>query len=248
MSAHTTGPLPTLTVPPTGTYGGPSFPRPKALLPHHRSVDITAFPPHSLLMADTPEAANGAPKLRASPPNRPLGTVRHSDKRTADPAIVLPRAVAAALGARTFSGPDNPLTIVEKLSLSRAIRMDVDEFRAQFREKLWTAADSMIDLIHRDRELLKPGERPFALSVLVDKANAIEGRNSAANASVNIQVNNFGPNALSKQDIISQLSGFTPGEQTTQKAVEPIYPQAAEKAVAISATLPATPLAQPPAT
>ncbi len=125
----------------------------------------------------------------------------------ADGKELIPPAVMAALGARTFAQASKPLSDDQKDLLSRALRMDVDEFRAQFAAQLRATGAGLIDLLQARMNELKPGEIPFALSVMVDKAAALDGRASLQNASVNIQVNNYGVTA--KDSLLGDLDGLT---------------------------------------
>ena len=84
--------------------------------------------------------------------------------------------------------------------------MDVDEFRSQFSAQLRSTGALLLDQLQARANELKPGEIPFALSVMVDKAQAMDGRNALQNASVNIQVNNYG--TAPKQHLLSELDGL----------------------------------------
>lgn len=110
----------------------------------------------------------------------------------ADGKPMIPETIMAALGARTFAQASKPLSDDQKDLLGRALRMPVDDFRAEFSAQLRSTAAGLLDQLQARMNELKPGEIPFALSVMVDKANAMDGRTMLQNASVNLQINNYG--------------------------------------------------------
>lgn len=120
---------------------------------------------------------------------------------------LLPDLVQSALGARTFAQASKPLSDDQKDLLGRALRMDVDEFRAQFAAQLRSTAALLADQLQARANELKPGEIPFALSVMVDKASVLDGRAALQNASVNIQVNNYG--SAPKEALLADLDGLS---------------------------------------
>jgi hypothetical protein len=126
-------------------------------------------------------------------------------KKTVDGAKLIPDIVQAALGTKTFTQASRPISQQERDSLSRAIRMDVDQWRLQFTAKLRETGSALLDDLLRRKDQLKAGELAYSLAVCVDKASILDGRSQLNASSVNIQVNNFG-NA-SKSSLLDQLSG-----------------------------------------
>lgn len=151
-----------------------------------------------------PNAAKSPPKGLprkvgyGSPPPKPL--------KTAEPSELIPACVSAALGARTFAQASKPLSDDQKDLLGRALKMDVDLFRQEFSAQLRSTAAGLLDQLQARMNELKPGEIPFALSVMVDKASTLDGRSALQNASVNIQVNNYG--SAPKDSLLTELDGL----------------------------------------
>lgn len=127
--------------------------------------------------------------------------------KTVDGMSLLPDMVQAALGARTFAQASKPLSDDQKDLLGRALRMDVDQFRQEFAAQLRSTGALLLDQLQARANELKPGEIPFALSVMVDKAASLDGRAALQNASINIQVNNYG--AAPKESLLADLDGLT---------------------------------------
>ncbi len=137
-------------------------------------------------------------------------------QKQVDGKQLITEVIGAALGAQSFTGATRALGEDEKQSLSRAIRMDVDEWRAEFASKLRETGSALLADLHARKNELKAGEIAYSLAVCVDKAAVLEGRSQLNASSVNIQVNNFGP--TSKDALLSQLFG---GQQQGLKLVEP---------------------------
>ena len=140
-------------------------------------------------------------------------------KKTVDGAKLLPDVLQAALGAKTFTQASRPLSQQERDSLSRAIKMDVDEWRAQFSAQLRATGSALLEDLHRRKDELKAGELAYSLAVCVDKASILDGRNQLSASSVNIQVNNFGP--ATKDSLLNQLSGHI--KQAEAAVVESLH-------------------------
>ncbi len=133
---------------------------------------------------------------------------------------LLPNVVQAALGAQTFKQACKPISQEEKDSLSRAIRMDVDEWRMHFGAQLRQAGDEALTQLRAKMGEIKPESLAYTLAVLVDKASAMEGRNQLQNATVNVQVNNYGTAGPTKADILSGLSSVGPSNESRPEAIE----------------------------
>lgn len=141
----------------------------------------------------------------AKPKGRPKRT--QSSKRTIDGKALIPEVVAAAIGAKSFTKATRELTPDEAASLSRTLRMPIEEFRAELGQQLRETTAELLAITRRDLELIKPDSRAYTLAVLIDKAQALEGRNQVNNASVNIQVNNYG--SATKDSLLASLQGRT---------------------------------------
>ncbi len=128
-------------------------------------------------------------------------------QKQVDGKTIINDVVHAVMGGKALQKATAPLGQDAKESLSRAIKMDVDEWRAEFANKLRSAAEDLLELTVSELREIDPNNRAYALSVFCDKLVALDGRSSLASASVNIQVNNFG-NA-SKSSLLDQLSGNT---------------------------------------
>lgn len=167
---------------------------------------------HPPVPPQTPTAASEQPAIAIPVVKRgrglPKGTKLPPSKLliTTDGKSLIPDMVQAALGARTFAQASKPLSDDQKDLLGRALRMDVDEFRSQFSAQLRSTGALLLDQLQARANELKPGEIPFALSVMVDKANAMDGRNALQNASINLVVNNFGSNP--KSSLLTELDGL----------------------------------------
>jgi len=142
-------------------------------------------------------------------------------KKTYEPAS-LAESVATALvegkGIGLRSSPRlGPVTEEDRRVLQRITGETVEVFNARVTSKLQSLADSLIDSIQQDVDHgnFKPGEKSFALSVALDKGNAISGRSSLQNASINQTINFFG--SPSKESLLDALEGKSPPKQ-----VEPL--------------------------
>jgi hypothetical protein len=133
---------------------------------------------------------------------------------------LLPNVVQAALGTQTLTQACRPISEAEKQSLSRAIKMDVDEWRMHFGAQLREAGDEALTQLRAKMGEIKPESLAYTLAVLVDKASAMEGRNQLQNATVNVQVNNYGTAGPTKADILSGLSSIAPSNESRPEALE----------------------------
>ena len=139
-------------------------------------------------------------------------------RKLADGNALIPEVVAAALGAKTFKQATRPVAQHEKDTLSRCIGMDVDEWRAQFAQQLRETGQELLAITRRDIELIKPDARAYTLAVLIDKASALEGRTSLQNASINLQINNYGANP--RDALMADLAGLGTARAKVVEAVE----------------------------
>jgi len=119
---------------------------------------------------------------------------------------LIPQAINAVLSGKSLNRVTSPLSFDGKRYLTHALKMDVDQWRSEFATKLRAASDQLLEKTVEELELIPPGQRAFALSVFIDKLQALEGKNALANAgSVNVQINNYG--SLSKEDLVKKLQG-----------------------------------------
>ncbi len=166
---------------------------------------------------EVPSPAETPPKALETGKADVLGAKKVTGRplKSVDGKELLPACVEAALGARTFAQASKPLSDDQKDLLGRALRMDVDEFRAQFASQLRSTAAGLLDQLQARMNELKPGEIPFALSVMVDKAASLDGRNALQNASINVVVNNFGSSP--KTALLSELDGLNHAKRVNQE-------------------------------
>jgi hypothetical protein len=89
---------------------------------------------------------------------------------------------------------------------------DVDRFREQFANDLLETAKEMQMALRDSIDDMKPGERAFALSVLIDKGEAMRAKlaSNATTAQVNTQINIFDGEA---------------GEKARREIMESLYPK-----------------------
>lgn len=148
---------------------------------------------------------------KAKEPRLRLEPNRHSPnlepKRTVDGRSLLDGLVKAATGGKAFHQACRPLSQDDRQSLSRALRMDVDQFRAEFASRLRETGLALLADLQARKDELKPGEIAYALAVVADKHQALEARNQVSAASVNIQINSFGSD--DKSEVLKTLFGST---------------------------------------
>jgi len=97
----------------------------------------------------------------------------------------------------------------DRTHLQRITGETVEAFNERIAQKLRDIADLAADRIqqHLEADNFKPGELGFIYSVAHDKRLSLDGSRALNNASVNIQVNNFG--ASPKETLLSELDGMT---------------------------------------
>jgi hypothetical protein len=129
-----------------------------------------------------------------------------AELKTVDGETLLPAVVEAALGTKTFKQASKPLSEDQRALLSRAIKMDVDEFRSEFAQELRATGALLLKQLQERANELKPDAIAYSLAVVTDKANSIDGRAALQNASINVVVNNFGSSP--KTALLSELDGL----------------------------------------
>lgn len=102
----------------------------------------------------------------------------------------------------------------------RIVGESVEVFNSRLSSMLGEVSEDVVHVIKRKlaNDEFKPGELAFLFSVMHDKRLSMDGRSQVSNASINVQVNNYG-SATSKADLIAMLEGRKPG-QVTELPVE----------------------------
>lgn len=97
----------------------------------------------------------------------------------------------------------------------------VEIFNTRLSEKLGKVSEDVIEVIKRKlaADEFKTSELAFLFSVMHDKRLSMDGRAQVTNASINVQVNNYG-SAASKADLIAMLEGRKPVTVTEPGPVE----------------------------
>ena len=65
--------------------------------------------------------------------------------------------------------------------------------------------EELLELTRQELQDIPPAARAYTLAVLIDKSQALEGKNALQNSQVNVQINNFGD--LSREELMKKLSG-----------------------------------------
>jgi hypothetical protein len=154
----------------------------------------------------TPQPAPEPPKKQDGRSRNGATFYEHGKKpKKVNAQKLIPDVVKAVLGSKTMTQAVEPLGPDGRRYLSQALKMDVDQWRTEFAGKLRAASEDLLDLTMKEMEQIPPAARAYTLAVLVDKAQALEGKAALSNASVNVQINNFG--GVSKEDLIKKLHG-----------------------------------------
>ena len=185
-------------MPETGTQPTPAEPAPTP----QAQPEPTASAPAAAAPQRKPD---GRSRNSSGPANGikgggPRGIQRDDQSTQIDGRALIPEALNALL---TQKLPSTALTANDERRLSYALGMSVDEWRKEFGTQLRETASELLTLTRAELARIKPDARAYTLAVLVDKATALEGRQSLNQASVNIQVNNFGPNP--RESLIASL-------------------------------------------
>lgn len=139
------------------------------------------------------------------------GNGPHSDKRTypADELadMITTRITTGSLPALT-PRTQIPVTDSDRQMLNRIARETAEEFNERIGMKLRAIGDKVLAKIEEklDADQFKTSELAFVYSVAHDKRLSLDGSRALQNASVNIQVNNFGPNP--KESLLNELEGL----------------------------------------
>lgn len=167
----------------------------------------TPFAPYGLKKDGTPKKAPSGRKVKApgAPPDE------HVDKTTYDP-VELAKNVAASITEGRGLRRSPRLTNVreeDRRQLTRITGESVEVFNERIALNLREIADLASQRIREKLEAneFKAGELGFILSVAHDKRLSLDGSRALQNASVNIQVNNFGPSA--KDQLLGELDGMS---------------------------------------
>jgi hypothetical protein len=111
----------------------------------------------------------------------------------------------AALGRRT-SIEYAALSQKTKAAILSILGENIEEAKGQFADYLLAGARKMAGLIIEQADELPPGQRAFALSVLIDKSEALRAKqaSSANGAKVMVQINNYG-DGIDREALIRDL-------------------------------------------
>ncbi len=106
-----------------------------------------------------------------------------------------------------------PVTGADRRVIARLSGIPAEEFVARVSAKLESVTEQVIERVREklDIDAYKPAELTFLLAVSLDKHARLTGRTQLANASVNIQVNNYGE-TTNKDDLIRSILGQTKGD------------------------------------
>jgi rRNA pseudouridine-1189 N-methylase Emg1 (Nep1/Mra1 family) len=99
------------------------------------------------------------------------------------------------------------------------MKMDVDEWRAQFAAKLRETGEELLELTRQELQDIPPAARAYTLAVLIDKSQVLEGKNALQNSQVNVQINNFG--SMSREELMKKLSGQFDPQPAVDVQAEP---------------------------
>lgn len=104
------------------------------------------------------------------------------------------------------------LTPRDRALLTQAIGMAPEEFCDHVCGRLRTLIDKTMGRVEEklDENAHKPADLSFLLAVLMDKHAKLEGRSQLANASINVQVNNYGAGGASKEEMMRELGYDVP--------------------------------------
>lgn len=164
-------------------------------------------------MLPTMEEQKPKPKGR---PKKPPGAPpdEHRDKTTYNPT-----ALADSIIPKIMSGhPLRPhhslghITDHDRRTLTRITGESVEVFNERIATKLRDIADIAADRIREklESDQFKPGELGFILSVAHDKRLSLDGSRALNNASVNVQINNYGSSP--KETLLADLDGLSPSK------------------------------------
>lgn len=135
----------------------------------------------------------------------------HADKRTYNPAKLAEQVTRSLIEGKGSGLRRDPrlgnVTDADIKVIARITGETVEKFNARITEKLRIiedlAAERAIEAL--EAGAFKPSELGFILSVAHDKRTHIDGTSQLTNASVNVQINNFG--SPSKSALLDQLEG-----------------------------------------
>ncbi len=137
-------------------------------------------------------------------------------------AIYDPDELAESVACAITSGQSlnrspmlGPVTEYDRRQLARITGETVDQFNDRLAQKLRVIADKAADRIEAklDGDNFKTSELAFVLSVAHDKRLTLDGSRALQNASVNIQVNNYG--SAPKDSLLADLDGLSHAKRVT---------------------------------
>lgn len=144
----------------------------------------------------------------------------HADKRTYNPEELADKVVDRVIMGKgiTPQTTAKPMTDQDRTTLARYAGEAIEVFNERVALKLREVGDLALARIKQklENDEFKPGELGFIYSVAQDKRLALDGSRQLANATVNVQVNNFG---MSKEQLLAELDGLG-----NAKPVAPVAP------------------------
>ena len=142
-----------------------------------------------------------------------------------DPPRHDPVALAEVMAEKIVTGKGEiktlakvPASDYDRRIFQRITGESVEAFNARLSSKLGEISDDVLEVIKRKLagDEFKTSELAFLFSVMHDKRLSMDGRSQVTNASINVQVNNYG-SSIPKADLIAMLEGRKPAV-ITEKA------------------------------
>ncbi len=155
--------------------------------------------------------ADGSARKRPGLGRRPLGSKSpRSDKKTYDPKELAENVAATISQGKGLRRSPNlsAVSVEDRRQLTRITGESVEIFNERIALNLREIADLATQRIREKLESdeFKAGELGFILSVAHDKRLSLDGSRALNNASVNIQVNNYG--SAPKETLLGELDGL----------------------------------------
>jgi hypothetical protein len=131
------------------------------------------------------------------------------NRKTYTPQVLVNKLAMATLEGNGMGLRKSPflkdVSEGDKQLFQRIVGISVDEFNQRLGSKLDQLADRIVDRMLETVDDTPLQSLGFNLSVAIDKRQRLAQMGAAANANVNIQVNNYGQ--LSKEEILAKLMG-----------------------------------------
>lgn len=140
----------------------------------------------------------------------------HADKRTYDPAELADKVVERVVNGKGITKATSaaPMTTQDKQTLARYAGEAIEQFNERVALQLREVGDLALQRIKQklENDEFKTGELGFIYSVAQDKRLALDGSRALQNATMNVQVNNFG---LTKEQLLAELDGLSGAKPVT---------------------------------